>query len=685
MIRAALLFCALALAALPGWAKQGPPRLAVFVTDADADVYVAIWGAQAVELRGCTTPAAARALLQLAPDAVVSETRLAALEADFAYGAQPGLPCAGHPFDADWPATTPIWADVAASGNYYLPMPSGSGYVALPAGCNALKTALAIRERLQLPGVLQGSFAPPDLGTPALALGCGAAPAATPATPGATPAQAGWSLHRFEIFLSEDSTLDTIFVARALGADGVPSYLPILRVDGQDTRDILLAGGPALRGMEEDLARLIGAAPEAPATLLGAEAGAAIRAALFADLCLHACAGYAHAPAAFLQPGVDLAISPLPPLTAEAGRDALGRLRARVSFAERRSASFTACARLTAAMGLSPAEPADWFAATATALDPPPPPGAGFACSGAVGSTCTRQVPDGGALSAATLAPGTDCAGKTELRIELAGMASAAAPLLLQDLPFAQVSLRPAPGVARARLVITPGRLAASAAPCVLAGTDALIAASGLGQLSLTAIDIERKAADGAGEVVALQVQGGRLALQDVTIGNQPDGSAAVQRGINLCQAELYAEGGRIAAETIAVQGLSSRVMLSAGPQARVSLGQARFGLLMSQQSAVRLHQADIAAAHPIVLRGAELRATSIALSPLATGAPAGSALQMERGAAGELQISRVAGFRCAVSFADAASRLALLLPGNDIARDNTFSACGPGQFSLIE
>lgn len=680
MIRAALLLCALAFLAQPGLAQE-PPRLAVFVTDADADVYVAIWGEKAVELRGCTTPAAARALLQLAPDAGVSETRLAVLTAEFGYGAQPGLPCAGHPFDADWPATTPIWADVAGSGNYYLPMPAGGGYAQLPAACGALKTALAIRERLQLPGVLQGNFAPPDLGTPALSLGCGS-DVATPTQTPATGTESGWTLHRFEIFLSEDSTLDTIYVARTLGAEGVPSYLPILRVDGRDSRDILLAGGVAARDTEAALSRLIGAAPEAPATLLGAEAGAAIRAALFVDLCLQACAGYAHAPAAFLQPGVDLGITALPPLVAEAGLDPLGRLRARVEFADGRSASFTACTGLMAAMGMAPAEPADWFDATADA--PAPAPGSGFAC-GASSSTCTRTVLDGGSFSSALLAPGGDCVGKSALRIELAGLVTAAAPLLLQDLAFARVALQPAPGVARARLVITPGRLSTQASPCVLSGTDVLIAASGLAELTLSAIDLERKVTDGGGEVVALQVQGGRVALKDVTIGNQTDGAAAVQRGVNLCRADLYAEGGRIAAETIAVQGLSARVMLSAGRDARASLGQARFGILMSQQSLVRLQQTDIAATNPIVLRGAELRATGIALGPLNAAAQTGAAVQMERASAAELQISRVVGFRCAVSFVDAASRLALLLPGNDIARDNTFSACGPGQFSLIE
>ncbi len=679
MIRLAFALLVLALPAV----AQDVPRLSVFVTDQDADVFVAIYGEKAVELRGCTGVSAARNLLQLAPEAEVSETTLARITADFGFGAQPGLPCAGTAFDADWPATTPIWADVAGSGNYYLPVPTG-GYVAVPARCTAIKTALAIRERLQLPGVLQGTMAPPDLNDTVLALTC-AETVIRPDPVVPSGAAAGWTLHRFETFLSEDSTGDTIYVARNLGAGGAPAYLPILRIDGRDTRDIILAGGLPMLEVEADLARLFGASPDAPVTMLGSESVASLRDALYVDLCLHACAGYLHTPAAFLRPGLDLGLTELPPLTTSAELDRLGTSRAAVGFAEGRSLSFTGCADLTTAMGLVAADSADWFAATATALQADPAAGTGFDCRGSSAVTCTRRVPDGGSLTLGLFAPGADCAGKTDLRIELPALVIAPAPLLLQNLPFARIAFVPAPGVARSRLVVTPGRLTTASAVCVLSGTDALIAASSLAQLSLTAIDLERKATDTAGEVVAVQAQGGRIVLQDVSIGALPEGSAPVQRGVNLCAADLYVTGTRIAAEAIAVQGLSARVMITGSQDMRASLTQARFGLLVSSQSLVRLHQTDIAATSPIVLRGAELRASSSTLSPLIMAQPLGSAVQLERASVAELQISSVAGFRCAASFVDAASRLGLVLPGNDIARDNTFSACGPGQFSLIE
>jgi hypothetical protein len=125
--------------------------------------------------------------------------------------------------------------------------------------------------------------------------------------------------------------------------------------------------------------------------------------------------------------------------------------------------------------------------------------------------------------------------------------------------------------------------------------------------------------------------------------------------------------------------------MISGTTQARAALARARFGLLLSGGSLARLDRVDVQAASPVVLRGADLRAGSVALSPVAAGVAAGSAAQLERASSAEFVTSTVTGFRCAASFVDAASRLSFLLPGNGIARDNTHAACGPGQFSLIE
>ncbi len=287
------------------------PGLAVYVTDADEDAYVALYDGQtAVALEGCADPAAARRLLALPADITALETTLGTLEAEFAFGDHPTLPCDAA-FDRDWPATEPVWADLEGSGNYYLKSPSGSDlYYAIPSRCEALKAALAIRERLQLPAVLQGLVAPPDLGE-VVVLDCGRAlPTDEPATPPAT-GEANWDLFRFSTFLSEASTGDTIYVARyrASTADAPAVYLPIWRVDGMPAADLTLRGGRIEEAALRAMRNFFGLAPEAAVEALGAEAVSAVRSMVHVDLCLSECEAYAHRHAAFLNPGIDFGLT----------------------------------------------------------------------------------------------------------------------------------------------------------------------------------------------------------------------------------------------------------------------------------------------------------------------------------------------------------------------------------------
>ncbi len=285
-------------------AARAEPQLAAFVTDQNDDVYVALFDGKAVELAGCTSAGQAKRLLHLPDTAAVSEATLARLQAENGFGTQPRLPCPGTAFDIDWPATTAIWADVEASGNYYLPSPSGSGYFAVPTACAEIKAALAVRERLQLPGVLQGFAAPPDAGTP-FVLDCGRGDLGGPSDVAAASA-ARWSLHRFETFLNAESIGDTIYVARFTppGEGAQPSYLPIVRLDGKATRDII-ADAAAADAAEKKLRAFFGIAGTETVTLLGADAVAALRSAPFVDLCLSDCDGYQRDHAAFAQPGID--------------------------------------------------------------------------------------------------------------------------------------------------------------------------------------------------------------------------------------------------------------------------------------------------------------------------------------------------------------------------------------------
>ncbi|RAZ92840.1 hypothetical protein DPM33_02940 [Mesorhizobium hawassense] len=668
-----------------GAVAETSPTLDVYVDDQNNDVFVAVYGEKAVELTGCKLAADGLRLLHLPGSTPAVETTLAKLQSEKALGQQASLPCPGTAFDKVWPATTPVWADLEASGNYYLPAPTGGGYYGVPTACNEIKTALAIRERLQLPGVLHGLKAPPALGTP-LVLDCGRGQAEPPVAGGTNPA-ARWSLHRFETFLSAESTGDIVYVARytPLGDNPVPSYLAILRLNGKATRDIVVDGGAEAAAAEAQLRALFGVPEGTPVELLGAEAVSALRQAVYADLCLADCTGYQRASASFQNPASDLGLTPLGPGTVSPTLDALGNQRLDWTYQDGHSLSFTGCPRLTEAMGLPASQLGDWMAAAAQAAADSPKPGVSFDCRGTALDTCVRRLNAGDALTSAQFADAADCTGRANLRIELPALTKAPAALVIGPTAFKTVQIAPAPGVARARLQVSESGIAAGTTSCILSNTGVLIAAVGIARLELQSVDLVRVSSASNEEVVGILMQGGALALNQTSIGTSGEGLTTVSRGITLCLGDLYAHALHVEADTLALQGIQARVVLSGSPTARSSLSQARYGAVLSSTSSLRADFTDVTAANPLVLRGAQAAGQSASFVPLQPGAMVGSGLQLERGSSAHFTTSTIAGFRCAVSFVDSQSIATLLLPGNDVTHDNINGACGPGRFSLIE
>ncbi|MBZ0089171.1 MAG: hypothetical protein K8H90_02205 [Thermoanaerobaculia bacterium] len=688
MTRSVALGAALAVVALAP-ALAVPPELAVYVTDASEDVYVALYGTVAVELAACGGAEEARMLLQLPAGATASETTLARLRADFALGARPRIPCgAGARFDADWAAATPIWADLGASGNYYLPAPDGGGtFFAVPARCVEIKTALAIRERLQLPGVLQGLVAPEGLSLELL-LDCGPAGDASE-DPRETPrAASDLSLHRFDTFLSAASTGDTIYVARyhPAAGGGPPAYLPIWRVNGRAVSDLLLAGGDAADATEVALKELFGLPAQAAVTPLGAEAVAAVRAAVHADLCLANCGGYAHRHAAFLDPAADFGLTELAPGTLARGLNRLGEEQLGWAFSNGREVLFTSCAHLVTALGLRVPDEVDWLISVETALREEAGRDAGFSCGDGPRGTCLRRLADGAPLTSASFAPGADCPGARRLRIELPAAARIPAPLLLTGNDFDAIALAPKPGVTRSILTGTPGPRSAGSSSCTLSSSEALVFADGLPRLALQDVNLLRAEGNADTEVVALQIQGGALVLDGAALGGGPEGTLPLTRGVSLCRGDLYARRAAIDALALGIQGVSARLLLSGTASEPTVVGQPRYGLLLSADSAVRLDHARIVARTPLVLRGGRAVATRTELAPGATPMSDSTALMLERGASAVFTTSTARGFRCVAGFTDADAEARFVLPGNDLVRDNTHLACGAsGQFRLLE
>lgn len=664
------------------------PELAVYVTDANEDVYVAIYGDVAIQLVACKGVHEARAVLQLPAGTQARETTFGRLKADFGFGTHPRIPCGSDTrFDIDLPATLPIWADLTGSGNYYF---SASGdiklFYAVPSKCTGIKTALAIRERLQLPGVLQGLIAPEGLSTEVV-LDCGKdAILVEPPPPTATEQ---WSLHKFDTFLTAESTGDTIYVARYQSAakGAPPAYLPIWRTSAGASSDIVLSGGNLAGETEVALKSLFGIPATAPVTQLGAEAVAAVRSAVHVDLCLSNCEGYVHGHAAFLNPGIDLGLTKIGAGTLSQRFSRLGDDQLVWGFEGNREAVFTECDLVSEALGLRlPGnDAADWLASVDAGLRATPEPGREFVCRNRPAEICLRRLTGGTTLTQALFTEGADCPGARRLLVELPDSVQMPGPLFLSGSAFKTIELVPSSGVTQSHISGAPGRLTGGGSSCLSSSTEALIFADRLPRLSMHRITLRRTGGDTSGEVVAIQVQNGTLVLDNTTLGGVGEGTIPVGRGVTLCQGDLYAADSAINALSLSIQGVSARTLISGTVSHPMLVGQSRFGLLLSANSIVRLHHVKIAATSPLVLRGGQAVGTRIDFSPGIGPAGSSTGLMLERGASAAFTTSTVGGFRCVAGFVDADSKVSFILPGNDLARDNTHVVCGPGQFSLIE
>lgn len=664
------------------------PELAVYVTDANEDVFVALYDQVAVELVACQGVQDARTVLQLPGETLARETTLGDLQANFGFGTHPRIPCQSDTrFDIHWPATSPIWADLTDSGNYYVPATNDTTvFYAVPSRCTGIKTALAIRERLQLPGVLQGLGAPDGLGTP-IVLDCGQDTPAVKSPP--LSAMEPWSLHKFDTFLTAESTGDTIYVARYQSAvEGAsPAYLPIWRTSKGATSDIVLSGGDLASETEAALKDLFGIPATVSVTSLGAEAVAAVRSAVHVDLCLSNCEGYIPRHAVFLNPGIDLGLTEIEVGAVSRRLSRLGDEQLVWEFEGTREAAFTACDQVSDALGLhlSGHGDADWMTAVDMGLRAVPQPGSEFICRNTPARVCLRRLTDGMSLTQDLFSADTDCPGASHLRVELPAAVRMPAPVFLSGTDFHSIELVPSPGVTRSEIMGTPGMLTGGTSSCLLSSTAGLIFADGLPRLEMRRVTLRRADGDASSEVVAVQVQNGALVLDKTTLGGDTEGTQPVGRGVTLCRADLYVADSSIDASSLAIQGVSSRALVSGTALDPTLFGQSRYGLLLSANSSIRLDHVKIAATTPLVLRGGQAVGTRTDLSGGAGPTTGSAGLMLERSASATFTTSTVRGFRCVAGFTDASSKVSFILPGNDLARDNTHLACGPGQFSLIE
>ncbi|MDP3896842.1 MAG: hypothetical protein Q8Q62_09210 [Mesorhizobium sp.] len=685
---ALLLAGVFAAATLP--AIAAPPGLAAYVTDENEDAYVALYGNVAIELSGCASEAAARALVAV-PSAAIEQTTLVELRNAHDLG-HPKIPCSPDArFDADFPATTPVWFDLDGTRRYYLSWPTPHGtFYSVPSRCTAIKEAFALRQRIALPGVLKGETAPPQGAiVNEIVLDCGEGQPA-PGEPGEGDATAlgdRWSLHQTDVFLSETSVGDTVYVAvfNRVTPNGIEkSYLPIHRINGAPSGQAVWEGSNSRGRVEAALAELFGTDPTLPVTMLGFQDVARLDAAVYLDLCLTRCQGYRHEHGFFPQPGQAFDLVTLPPPLATQRLGLLGETIYRWNFAQARSASFVGCGGLAAAIGmvLPAADASAWGDAVDNAIGAPAEKP--FVCAPR-DELCRRVVAEGGVVSQAHFNRGSDCQTARRLRLELPKQAVIASTLRLDANGFADVEIVPRDPVGRSRLRVTLPIVAAAASSCPFEPAPAILSARDLSALRLSRLDIVRSADGPTQELTAMVLENVRVALDHVAIGAGGEGLRPIERTLRLCGAEVYALGGSYLSSLLGLHGLNSRISV-AGLDATdlATIGSGSFGLFMMSGSTVRMSWAAVTAPRAVSLRASDLKGTRVDLA-VGQASPTSSGLRLERGASAQFSLSSARGFACLGVFPDPSSSARFTLPVNALAADNTRTNCGSGSVEIID
>ena len=679
-MRRGVLISLICLAA--GAARAEEPALARYVTDDNVDVYVALFGGQAVELAGCASEGAVRALIEMPNERPISDRTQVDLTDSAALGAHPAIPCNPPPLaEAAWPGSVPIWADLTANGRYLLAAPNGAGFYAVDAKCEAIKTALSIRERAQGAG-FQG-FGQPDPLELRLTINCGpGAEAQGPVPPDADSGAEGWTLHSAELFMSEAGLPDTLLVASAPMGEG-RGYLPIRRLDGVEIAPLFLEGGARLEAAKAALRMLFAVPEEAVVSPLGFEELEAVQSALFADICTRNCDGYDHSHGFFALPGIDVALSFEGVEQTPAALDILGRDLSGLRFADGRALWLQGCAAVASALGIVPGE-GDWKSmARAAHL------GAGQAaamrCNAARAATCIRVIGPGLPLVPEVFHASGSCAGKTRLIVHLPEAVTATAPLMIDaERGFAEVEIVPMPGLERAILTV-PAGASGAASPCLLSSPRVMIHSRGDLRLMLRDVTLRRRLEEVPQEAIGLHSDGGTLVTDGVIMVADGDAGLPPERGISLCSGAYYARATRVQAGTIAVQGSNSRLAISGAPGAPTTLGSARYAISASAGTEMILSNVTLTGRVGASLFNATLDATNLRL--VSTDAQSGSstALQFRGASEAQLMQSTAQGFACVGTFWTAGSAAIFTLPGNNLTADNTRPSCGAGTVQILE
>lgn len=694
-----LVLCACGVLYTPEAVAQEPTlELISYLTNEAAESYVVLYEGRAVQLSGCTTRDEVVRVLQLDPVVDVQLGTRAELESEHELGQHPAIACQPDAaLDVELPMQSPIWADLEGSGRYFIEHADKPGHLySVHSRCVRLKEALRLRARVAQPGVLQAEAAP-DITRQVfqLAYHCGNAGPARDNPDAQTPdTDQAWQLFKTEVFLSEQSVGDWVYVAQFnAGSPEQPriQLLPIYRIDEQSTHDIIWEASERSSRLEDQLAILFGIDPTLAIADLGFEQRRIIAQFPFLSLCIETCNSVEHPPehAHFSDPALAVSLVPVASTALFSVSDLLGKHQLRWAFATQRSVALRQCDALIHAMRLQPLESPDraWF----DAIEQADAHSAGdtwqYTCHpGPDVSPCMRWVGDGQVLTQRALEKNEDCQERTSLQLNLEGVARIRSPLHVDGREFEQVVIKTSQSDARASLVIdTLPAQAGDASACLFNRFPVAISGSASMALELSGVDVYLSEEAASQALVLVHVENGTLRLHDVGVGAGAASSLPAQRAVRLCNSELYALNTRVTGSEVALQAVRSNVALTGSPDNPAQLTARLHAAFLNSGSRMRLQHASLSAQRAMQLSNAQVRGLSVVFEPFAAGAATSRALRLSRGAQARFRFSSVTGYGCVAQVTGIDSRAEFVFPSNNLHGANSLFSCGSTEAILTE
>lgn len=682
-------------------------KLAAYVTNENKDVYVAIFGKDAMELSGCKTKESALEVLELPVQTKIAEETLQNLTQEYFLGQHPSIPCPGVAVDSQISMDHPLWADLEQSKRYYIEYPKDKGvFYSIPSSCQKLKTSFGIRQRVALDGNLQDEKKPGEGRIQQeIALQCSKTSSSTDSSGPETPEpilENGWRVYQAETYLSELGDADLVYVAvyeKVSQGKNRKYFLPIHKIDGEKTTDILWEASERTRKIEKQLKDLfqvtadISQLPFADIDQLNLNP--------FVEICLANCQDeskiFQHA---YFPHPTDMDLVPVKELHLQREVNLHGEEEWGWSYGgPKLSVKFSFCPKILKSLGFRKmlASGKGFKEEMDMAIESVEKDAKVFRCQLPEDNICRRQVAPGDTLTKNHFKKGGECAQKTQLRLEIPAKAILKTPISLNSLggtsevvdfpTFKNIEIIGTSKVGRSRIeVVLKENPEMPTSNCLFDKVPIIFNVRNLEGFSLKNIELLLGEDNTVEKILGIHGESTRLNLDNTQLGAQGEGTAPKNfaRNLRMCRSSLFSVNGQFLADFMNIQGMNSQIFIYGKNTENSRLKSEDYGVVLNSRSTMRVHQTEFLGQKSFQLKDSLLMGTRCSLQTT-KGRSKSQAFRLNGESEVQFKFSSVKEFERIGIFMERKGKIKFILPTNDLVAENDQLSWGEGQFEIVE